>query len=91
MLVFRKLPLRIWLPGLFIVIAALYLIYHLALGQYGVLFSGFREGHWWQYFVAVLLLLFGIFFMHAGKIEQVIFNKEIGIMSMGKTTIFCRK
>ena len=37
-LVFRKVPFHIWIAGLCIIIASLYLIYHLALGKYGVLF-----------------------------------------------------
>ena len=37
-MVFRKLPISIWVAGLLIIISSLYLIYHLALGQYGVLF-----------------------------------------------------
>ena len=44
---FRKIPFVIWTLGTFVCITALYLIYHLALGHYGVLFEGYREGHWW--------------------------------------------
>jgi len=89
--VFRKLPFHIWFAGLFIVIASLYLIYHLALGQYGVLFKGYREGYWWQYIIAVLLCIFGVVFMYAGKIEQINLDKEVGILSRSKMSIFCQK
>lgn len=44
---FRKIPFIIWIAGTIVCITALYLIYHLALGHYGVLFQGYREGHWW--------------------------------------------
>jgi len=74
-LVFRKVPFHIWIAGMCIVIASLYLIYHLALGKYGVLFQGYREGYWWQYLVAILILLFGVMFMYAGKVDSVIFDK----------------
>jgi hypothetical protein len=37
----------IWFAGSIIILAGVYLIYHLALGHYGVLFQGYREGHWW--------------------------------------------
>ena len=50
-----------------------------------------REGYWWQYLVAVLILIFGIVFMNAGKVDQVILDKQIGIMSKVKTSIFCQK
>jgi hypothetical protein len=69
MLVFRKLPFHIWIAGLVLIIVALYLIYHLALGQHGVLFDAYREGYWWQYLVSILVLIFGIVFMYAGKVE----------------------
>ena len=65
----------IWFAGSCIILAGVYLIYHLALGHYGVLFEGYREGHWWQYLVAVLMIIFGVVFMYAGKIEQVILDK----------------
>lgn len=46
-LTFRRLPCVVWTCGILIIVAALYLFYHLALGHLGVLFKGYREGHWW--------------------------------------------
>jgi hypothetical protein len=89
-MVFRKLPISIWLAGLLIVISSLYLIYHLALGQYGVLFEGYREGYWWQYFISFIIMTFGIVFMHAGKVEMVVIDKSRGILYKDNTSIFCR-
>ena len=74
-----------------IVAMSLYLIYHLALGQYGVLFDGYREGHWWQYFLAVLIMLFGVYFMNAGRVETLILDKNTGVLSQIRTSIFCQK
>lgn len=74
-LIFRRIPFAIWAAGFIINICALYLIYHLALGHFGVLFEGYREGHWWQYVISVCMLLFGIAFMHAGKVDNVILDK----------------
>ena len=88
---FRKMPCSIWFAGFVVQVVALYLLYHLALGHYGVLFDSYREGHWWQYLIAVLMLLFGICFMHAGKVETVVFDNEKGLVSKIKTSIFCRK
>ncbi len=74
-LIFRNIPFAIWFFGFLILLSGLYLIYHLAFGHFGVLFNGYREGHWWQYVISVMLVLFGIFFMFAGKVESVIFDK----------------
>lgn len=90
-LVFRKVPFAIWIAGSMIVAMSLYLIYHLALGQYGVLFDGYREGHWWQYFFSVLIMLFGVYFMNAGKVETLVLDKNSGVLSQIKTSIFCQK
>jgi hypothetical protein len=46
-LIFRRIPFAIWFAGFVIELGGLYLIYHLALGHFGVLFKGYREGHWW--------------------------------------------
>jgi|TARA_B110000285_G_C14793003_1_gene453899 hypothetical protein len=46
-LIFRRIPFAIWFAGFVIEVGGLYLIYHLALGHLGVLFKGYREGHWW--------------------------------------------
>lgn len=89
-MVFRKLPISIWAAGFLIIVSSLYLVYHLALGQYGVLFKGYREGHWWQYFISLLILTFGIVFMHAGKVELVVIDKGRGIIYNDKTSIFCK-
>ena len=93
-LVFRKLPYTIWIIGLFVCLCALYLIYHLALGHLGVLFEGYREGHWWQYFISFMMLIFGLrglVFMYAGKVETLVFDRQVGLISVIKTTIFCKK
>ena len=84
------MPILIWFSGFIIVICSLYLIYHLALGKFGVLFDGYREGHWWQYMIAIGILGFGVVFMYAGKIDSLILDKQRGTMQMEKTTIFCK-
>ena len=88
---FRKIPCIIWTAGTIVIITALYLLYHLALGHYGVLFKGYREGHWWQYFISFAMLAFGVTVLYAGKVESIIFDKQTGIVCKVKTTIFCTK
>ena len=39
---FRRLPCVVWVAGTAIIVVALYLLYHLALGEFGVLFEGYR-------------------------------------------------
>lgn len=75
-IVFRKVPCVIWTTGIIIMIVALYLVYHLALGSMGVLFEGYREGLWWQYLIAIAVFLFGLVFMYAGKIETIVIDRE---------------
>ena len=89
--IFRKIPFAIWSFGFIMEIGGLYLMYHLALGHLGVLFRGYREGHWWQYLISIAVCLFGLAFMHAGKVESTIFDKQAGILSQTKTSTFCRK
>ena len=57
----------------------------------GVLFEGYREGHWWQYFVAVLLLILGLVFLYAGKVESVVFSKDDATVAKVKTTVVCTR
>lgn len=90
-LIFRRIPFAIWFAGFLIEVGGLYLIYHLALGHLGVLFKGYREGHWWQYLISFLVCIFGLIFMHAGKVESTLFDKQSGILSKTKTSIFCKK
>merc|ERR1712113_529361 len=59
-IIFRRLPCAIWFAGSVIILSGVYLIYHLALGHYGVLFEGYREGSWWQYFLSILIIAFGV-------------------------------
>ena len=89
-LIFRRMPILIWFSGMVIILLAVYLIYHLALGQFGVLFDGYREGHWWQYLISLGILILGFSFMYAGKIDSLILDKTMGVMTLEKTTIFCK-
>ena len=43
-LVFRKLPFTLWVVGTIVILASIYLIYHLAGATWGVLFEGYQEG-----------------------------------------------
>jgi hypothetical protein len=43
-IIFRKIPFSLWIVGSIIFIASIYLLYHVALGSYGVLFNGMQEG-----------------------------------------------
>ena len=43
-LIFRKFPFTLWVVGGVVILASLYLIYHLAFATFGVLFEGFRQG-----------------------------------------------
>ena len=43
-LVFRKIPYTLWIVGVIITLCALYLLYHVALASFGVIFEGYREG-----------------------------------------------
>jgi hypothetical protein len=90
-LVFRKMPILIWFSGTLIVLAALYLLYHLALGSLGVLFEGYREGFWWQYCIALTVLLFGVAFMAAGKIQTLVLDRRQGVMVRERVSLFCQK
>jgi len=89
-LAFRKWPLSLWAVGTFIIVAALYLLYHVALGSMGVLFRGYREGYWWQYLIALGLIALGVAFLYAGKLHTVAFDKTKGALIISKKTIICR-
>ena len=89
-LVFRRLPWRMWIVGGVIMLLGLYLIYHLALGTWGVLFKGYQEGHWWQYLIAVLIVLLGLCFIGAGKVESVVLDKRRNVLELQKTNVICR-
>ena len=60
------------------IIVGIYLIYHVSLGKKGgSLFNGFREGYWWQYIIAIIIVLLGISFLLVVKAERVIFHREV--------------
>jgi hypothetical protein len=43
-MVFRKVPFALWIVGTLILITAIYLLYTLALGYFGVLYKGPKQG-----------------------------------------------
>ena len=56
-IVFRKLPLWIWLFGGAIAVVGIYLLLHLALANVAPDFKKFNEGYWWQYLILVLIFI----------------------------------
>ena len=43
-MVFRKVPIALWIVGTMILVTAIYLLYTLALGYFGVLYKGPKQG-----------------------------------------------
>lgn len=43
-MVFRKVPFALWIVGTMILITSIYLLYTLALGYFGVLYKGPKQG-----------------------------------------------
>ena len=60
-------------------------------GSHGRLFPGYREGHWWQYVIAAFILILGMCFVYAGKVESIEFDKPNKKMQLVKTNVFCCK
>lgn len=74
---FRKIPWALWIVGTVVVLMSCFLFYHLTLGKRGGFIPGYREGHWWQYLIAILILLLGLAFIYAGKVETIVFDKKV--------------
>lgn len=43
-MVFRKLPFALWIIGTLILVLSVYMLYTLALGYFGVLYKGPKQG-----------------------------------------------
>lgn len=94
---FRKIPWALWIVGFVVVLMSCFLFYHLAPGNHGAFIPGYREGHWWQYLIAVLILLLGLAFIYAGKVESIVFDKKVMWINgqkkelvKRKTSVICR-
>jgi len=70
---------------------SVYLLYHLALGDYGRAFDGFHQGYWWQYMIAIFIGISGFILLYFGNAQMVNIDKTTGIISKGHKTIFCQK
>ncbi|CAI2378589.1 unnamed protein product [Moneuplotes crassus] len=90
-IVFRKYPFAMWIIGTFILILAIYCLYHITLGFLGTVVDGYKDASWWQ--VLVILALFGLsgVFFFAAKIETVTFDKTKDEFSRKKLNTFCIK
>ena len=50
-IVFRKLPIFIWIVGVIIAVIGLYFLYHLAFAKIAPDYKEFNQGYWWQYLI----------------------------------------
>lgn len=78
---FRYLPIKVWIIGSLLISIGIYLLYHLALGHNGRMFNAFDEGYWWQYFVAIFILIGGIILTYTGHIDSVVLDKSAGTIA----------
>jgi hypothetical protein len=90
-MVFRKVPFALWIVGTMILVTAIYLLYTLALGYFGVLYKGPKQGHWWQYLVVVLLFILALSFFLAGHIDSIVFDKVQNELQVWRISLYCVK
>lgn len=45
--------------------------------------------HWWQYAVAIAILVLGFVFIYGGKIDSVVIDKSTLLMELHKRNMFC--
>jgi len=63
-----------YLFGSFLFGLSTFLIYSASGGENGI--KGFNNTYWWQYFVAILPMIFGIGFIMACQIESISINRK---------------
>ena len=45
--------------------------------------------HWWQYMVAIIVMLLGLIFLYGGKVESVVFDKDRMLLELHRRSIIC--
>ena len=90
-IVFRKLPIFIWIVGVVIAVIGLYFLYHLAFAKIAPDYKEFNEGYWWQYLILACIFLLSIVFITAGRIETVVFDKDSDEFARYKVNIWWMK
>ena len=51
----------------------------------------FEFRHWWQYVIVIGLIILAFSFMYAGKVESIVFDKQLQQLQLWKTSILCLK
>ena len=83
----RRLPWSLWTLSILATFTASFLLANL-LGAH--IFKAYNQRIWWQYFIIVILYVFGIVVFLFGKVEVVKFDKNSGIFEEAKW-ILCYK
>lgn len=80
----KSYPVMQWFMGVFVLGAATWFLVHVIEGTLGELFHGRKEGFWWQYLVAAVLYILGLFVFGTGKVETVVFDKASSRLVVSK-------
>lgn len=83
----KRLPWSLWLLSFLTIFTASFLLANL-LGAN--IFKSYNQRIWWQYFIIVILYVFGIVVFLFGKVEIVKFDKASGVFEESKW-ILCYK
>jgi len=90
-LVYKSNPFMIWLFGTMCTGFGVFLLIHILFYVPDTLFSGFKNGTWWQYMASLAVLVLGIaFFVEADRIT-VYLNRKKDIVSVTKTNVCLRR
>ncbi|KAL4457012.1 hypothetical protein ABPG74_014650 [Tetrahymena malaccensis] len=82
-------PILIWTVGMAIIILGIYFFSVIAAQDSEANIKGFTQGYWWQYFICVCVVLFGVCIMFVQKIQKIVIDKEKGLIFIRKRNIVC--
>ena len=85
------MPVKIWFIGALLLMISIYLLYHLALGDYGRAFDGFHQGYWWQYLIAIFIGISGTSLLYFGRAYILNMDRTTGIITREQKSLFFKK
>ncbi|KAL4508342.1 hypothetical protein ABPG72_003646 [Tetrahymena utriculariae] len=82
-------PIITWTFGIAIIILGIYFFSVIVTQNSEANIKGFTQGYWWQYFICVCVVLFGLCIMFVKNIQKIVIDKEKGLILIRKRNIIC--
>lgn len=76
-LYYTRIPWLLWITGILLLGLGIFLLIYIAPGKFSAVVDKSKQKKWWQYFIAIILILVSFFVLYLGRVKTIRLDKDV--------------